>query len=722
MVETPVGWKAAGEKRAAIRSAILWTGLLVLCAISGYYFLEGERVLGLDGPHNWSRSGLRRLAWFTGLYFPVAFLLVRWRTSWFLPLALGSTTVYTIMAAGAPATATAALFFLACYCLGDRVLGVDTEKGFWLPTAAGGALYLAMMSVTAALPVHYVPVYLVLLLAPVVWNWRRLAGKVGNLARRSIRPASWALPILVYVLLLHWFVVLKPEVSADGLSMHLAIPAEVAFRHFWSSDFHHKTWAVMPMGGDWLYTLVYLPGGEMAARLLNFGMLGLLAGLLFELSGSLLAVALFLSTPLVQLETGSLFVGAILTGAALSVKFASMPFCIPLVILLGWELRRHGTRHVAGIALLCFLAIAAPPYLNSGLRTGSPLFPYMNRVFRSPHFDQTINILEQRYSDRLQWSSLFQVVFQTHRFLEGYDGSAGFHLAILAPLSLLAFGRKTPWRVCIAALIAIEFAVASFSAMSYVRYLYPAMALITIPIGWLLSSTGGWIRVAVAGVGFGLMALNIWFLPSSGHWHRELFLPLRSSARDVYITELAPGRKMVDYLNARHPGEATAFLKHNQVAGLRAPVHQNSWHDWECYLRLQAAGTAEDVARIADDNHIRYFVVPAPGGRDLIEPEPVRQFAERYTETEFTAGALSVARWKPGASRTRGGGAAVLEFDQDGAASCSRPSDPEILVQRCEVTTPPRRAAGARQASLRVGWQPGVQRREELVEPGEVHQ
>ena len=117
------------------------------------------------------------------------------------------------------------------------------------------------------------------------------------------------------------------------------------------------------MGADWLYTLVYLPGGEMAARLLNFAMLAILGGLLVQLSESVLAVALFLSVPVVQLETGSLFVEntwaaflagafaalirfretrqirfaylcAILAGAAMAVKFGGLAFAIPLLILL----------------------------------------------------------------------------------------------------------------------------------------------------------------------------------------------------------------------------------------------------------------------------------------------------------------------------------------------------------------------------------------------------
>ena len=40
-------------------------------------------------------------------------------------------------------------------------------------------------------------------------------------------------------------------------------------------------WALMPMGADWCYSVVYILGGEYAARLLNFAMLGTIGLLLF---------------------------------------------------------------------------------------------------------------------------------------------------------------------------------------------------------------------------------------------------------------------------------------------------------------------------------------------------------------------------------------------------------------------------------------------------------
>jgi hypothetical protein len=97
--------------------------------------------------------------------------------------------------------------------------------------------------------------------------------------------------------------------------MHLNIAAWMASHGSFHFDVSRAVWAVMPMAGDWLYASAYLAGGEAAARLANFAFLLLLAGFVYSLArrwlesaGALLVVALFLSTPLAYLVTGSMFV------------------------------------------------------------------------------------------------------------------------------------------------------------------------------------------------------------------------------------------------------------------------------------------------------------------------------------------------------------------------------------------------------------------------------
>ena len=127
----------------------------------------------------------------------------------------------------------------------------------------------------------------------------------------------------------HWLVVLKPEASYDGLAMHMAAAANIAHHHAFTIDFRQFVWALMPMGADWCYGVLYTLGGEYAARLLNLALLAAIGLLLFGVARRWvsdatagLVVFLFLSTPMVQLVTGSLlvenFVAAMSLGAAVA--------------------------------------------------------------------------------------------------------------------------------------------------------------------------------------------------------------------------------------------------------------------------------------------------------------------------------------------------------------------------------------------------------------------
>jgi hypothetical protein len=89
-------------------------------------------------------------------------------------------------------------------------------------------------------------------------------------------------------------------------------------------------WSVMPMGADWCYTMVYLLGGEYAARLLNFAMLLLVEALLYRAvrrwvspAIAFVILALFASTSMVQLVTGSMFVENFLAAMVLERSWRS---------------------------------------------------------------------------------------------------------------------------------------------------------------------------------------------------------------------------------------------------------------------------------------------------------------------------------------------------------------------------------------------------------------
>ncbi len=85
-----------------------------------------------------------------------------------------------------------------------------------------------MMTFMVRLPVNYPAVWVALLAIPILTDLRGTGRRLVRWRtalrlRKGSERAAFAL--LVFFLLTHWFAALMPEHSADGLAMHLAIPA-----------------------------------------------------------------------------------------------------------------------------------------------------------------------------------------------------------------------------------------------------------------------------------------------------------------------------------------------------------------------------------------------------------------------------------------------------------------------------------------------------------------
>ena len=265
------------SSRRLIVSILLWAALLVPAGVVAY----GLQSPALYTPTAWTGLGMQRLWRYAILFLvvngAVAILLRRHLAVAFAGLAI----LCSIYAVGPAAVGAVLLFVFSCTVLGRLLF----DRGLEAPLAmlAGMAVWIALMTISARLPVHYPVTYAAGLLLPLAAGYRTSVATMRELAaalRRGTAVSlggwlSWS--ALLFVLGIHWLTTLKPEASADGLAMHLVIADTLARTHALLLDPHHYVWAFMPMGGDWCYAIVYLLGGEYAARLLNFVMLLLIA-------------------------------------------------------------------------------------------------------------------------------------------------------------------------------------------------------------------------------------------------------------------------------------------------------------------------------------------------------------------------------------------------------------------------------------------------------------
>ena len=669
-------------------------GLLLFVFVA----MLGVEVYGFATSHLFSQEiwypvGLERLVRFTGLYLAAAtpvLIFVPWA---FLRLAAGLALVLTAVAVGPLAVLATAFFLISCCSLGARVVGSGMmPRRPVCATLAGMAVYIFLMGLAARLPVNYWWVYAAVLAIPIALD---LPGP-GRLACWRDSPmftwgSTWgeraSAALLVYVLAMHWLVVLKPETSADGLSMHLAVPANIAAHHALTFAPARFLWAVMPMGADWSYSVVYVLGGEFAARLLNFAMLLAVVALLYDAvrrwvgpATAYLLTALFAATPMVQLVTGSLFVenlqaalilaamtllwhfgesrdrrllyaAALLAGTAMAVKFGSAAFLVAALPFAIMEGRRHWKS--CAVAGLLFLATALPPYAIAWWKTGNPVFPFLYRQIQSPLLNPSANIADIRYHRPAAWRAAFDLTFHTSRLYEGQNGSFGFQYLLLAPLGLagLFVTRRQP--AVVAAVVGLGGAILVMSIEPNARYLYAALPLISVPaaaaLGWL-----GEHRRRFGGVAIGYLVacalLNVYFLPSSNFYHKDFYLraPFSSQARQQYIRAAIPTREAIAYLNSHHPKAAALWTSDSFIADFAGEPYENHWHQFTTLNQIRQAGSVPDLLKLLDQWQVQYFVAHKPRAGDFTTPPVLRSVLDNCTLAEQEFGQVYVARLQPG--------------------------------------------------------------------------
>ena len=599
-----------------------------------------------------------------------------------------------------------ALMMLNSYVVGDWLLGrvaarVTSSAGesMTIPLLVGCSVWLGAMSLTASLKLHYAPVYaLVLLLTPVVFQgraraavrslWRALASPEKASGKTEI---AW-LTLLCVIVVMHVFVVAKPDVGHDANAMHLQFARLLADRHRWNFDVLRHAWAVMPLGADLGYAAAFVLGGEDAARLLNFAF-GLVAcRVVYELVAkyahreiALASVCLVASMPLAYLETATLYVDSLWTAFLLAALLAAINFAhtrsssdlaayallaagamltkaiaivwiLPLALALVFVMARTaGRRAIGGSAwTLIGLAVllAAWPYANAWIRTGNPVFPFMNAIFRSPLFDTTASLVNPRYQTALGPASLYDIFLSSGRFIEGEDGAAGFQWLLLLPIFALgfAFRRRSIVQWLCAGLAAFFFVVV-FSQQSYLRYLLPFLMLFAVLAAWALDDfvRGPRIRaMLIASVAL-LCMLNLRFMYAASWPNQQLCLScgVDGHARSDYINTFLPDRTIADYLNVALPSARVGFFLMGLPgeSGYLGYSRAANWHDVELYAPLLKASTPEEVLELTRRFRLTHAVLwTREWDRD---PPAMGAFRDRYTIPVFSFGGRVVATIDP---------------------------------------------------------------------------
>jgi glycosyltransferase involved in cell wall biosynthesis len=693
------GLPSSGRKRAFPFTPVVAAVFLCSLAIEAHGFLTAN----LFSQDIWEPIGVKRFLKYIGMFVGIAFPLLTMVPWTFAAAVTALTAAGTAFAIGPLALLAVAFYLISSCAVGSRLLGrkhSDSPESQVFSTLLGAAVWICAMNLVARIPVNYPAVWAALLAIPVLLDgrgaWRRIERWWQLLRGAELRryPERIAFAAVVFVLLAHWFVALMPETSADGLAMHLAIPMNIAANHAMTYQPSRLVWAVMPMGADFSYAIVYLLGGEYAAHLLDYVVLLLLEAVLYFAirrwlcrAASFWLLALFASTPLVQLVTGSLFVenilaamvagmaaalwrfadsgekrffylAAALGGTATAVKFGALAFVVLAVPFLAVEAVRHwkslGPRPAAACLLagVLLVGMAAPPYAIAYLKTGNPLFPFLYDKIPTPLIPRDAGIVDERFKRPLTWNTPYDLTFRTNLTYEGQNGSFGFQYLVFAPLGLAAL-LVAPRRRDVLSAVAVALGAAAIIMRTQpnARYLYSALPLLSVPFAALLawSASTRWLYRGLLAFVVACVAMNMRFMPSASYYHRDfcLRLPFSRAERDRFRAGAAPVRDVIDYYNREYPHSVAMMTAESAIAGLRGEFYENHWHQIRTLLRLREIKTVDDMVKLMQSWKVDYFISPKPEIADAVKPVVLKEMLERCTQPVYEQGDEYLARLQP---------------------------------------------------------------------------
>jgi len=385
-----------------------------------------------------------------------------------------------------------------------------------------------------------------------------------------------------------------PTVQSDDVGYHLALPAQLLELGYYRFDVDSQVWAVAAWSGDIVQALVQVLAGVESRGAVNSLWLLIAATLIWQILALLkveirwrwLALALFASQPLnhvlmlsmqVELPLAAVLLGiatlllepdadnsarrrtlacAGLVGLALGLKISALVFLGPLGLWFLWRVRPLPWSALP-LALVLTLVIGGSSYVYAAILTGNPVLPLFDDVFQSPLFALE-RLAHSTYLGLASWTAPYDLVVNTHRYYESFDGAAGFQwLALFGTLLLAARLRSA--RVLL--LVGGVGLVLMYLQMQYLRYLFPALTLLCIPMVQSLAEPvdGRWQRfpaVALIALNVAAMSTGSWLLvtPPLSRWAQD-----GTAAVHEFLSEVAPERLLLGYLRGAY-GENYAVL------------------------------------------------------------------------------------------------------------------------------------------------------------------
>ncbi len=590
---------------------------------------------------------------------------------------LGLVLGWLVYGVGPAQTAVVTFWFLSAWSLGAALLYSLRSRANPSPLSAteavllGASIWLAVWGAMLHFPVNFRGLYLGLCLLPFLWL-PRLPGAVWTDLRtralgmhdwmRSIPFWAWVVGIAVIGWSLRW--ASFPSLTYDDHALHLRLWTELLTEQRALFDVRNQIWSVAPFATDLLHAGWSLMADADARSAMNLAfalaLLALMARILQRLHTPAwvqwLLLVLMASTPmlgnlLLSLQTELLLAVVALAALRLMIDarggwrgehvlgaLASAALCAAIklpgavlgVMLLAalalrwWQQRATGTRQApvlrwrALVLLLPLTFIALQAYGLAWLTTGNPVFPLYNGVFRSP-FAAATNFSDTLWIHGFSLHSYVRAFFETSRFLESGNFTAGWQYLWMLPLALAAVWRRcVPAGFRLALLPLLGFGLIMFSATQYWRYLFPVMPIAGVLLAALFIGKSRWWQALAAALTLLCIALNLYFYPQTS-W--RMVSPAQGAYTPAGKEQLArlyaPAALLTAEVNRLAPGARVLYSPDSPSgATLRGTPLYINWYAPAREAHFSAINDSQGIANFLRTEKVDFAIL------NMATPQP----------------------------------------------------------------------------------------------------
>lgn len=521
--------------------------VLVVPVVFTAWGLEATHLLKDVKPSHWQM--LTTLLVCCGLAQLGAWLLWRHRLG-LRALSLGAGLYWMVQLvyyAGPGEVLAAVLLTAGALAVGSLVLRPD-QHGVLDRLLLGIALTVSAVAWLLPFPIHGSRTYIALFGLLIALRWRSLARDIRMVGHGLGEVASSHPLLLALLAVVAGFASMGlwlPSLNFDDNSTHLALQSQLLRDGYYRLDIASLVWSLQPwFNNTWHAMSAMLQGAESRAAVnLIWLLLGITGAYRLSMAvgagsrAALLAATVFASHPLTAyygttlqvdgptaaillhlaavlcaqgIERGSAWIPGALVGVMMALKLTNVIYVLLPCLYITWVALR--TRHPGwwGRVVLVAVFTGCSSYVYATALTGNPAFPLFNGIFHSPYFPPE-SFADDRWLGGIGAGILWEVTFDTSRFMEAYPGAMGVSLtALLGGMVLaLVMPGKLRWLM----LLALIPAAILFGQIQYVRYIFPSLALMgVLAIVALDALLARWPAILVSAVVL-LCATNLALMP-----------------------------------------------------------------------------------------------------------------------------------------------------------------------------------------------------------------